>query len=149
VDIFSLGLLVVEVFGGFETIMERADAFKGLRGTVPKLPAGYPIEKTDVLHEVLLSMLDSNPESRPSARKLLESPLFDPESSEALLVLKNEIKEKDQQLQEQAELIARLQAQLGLTGPVECKPIAPAEEAEAAKLPLDESHRCTVCDCGD
>eukprot|EP00936_MAST-01D_sp_MAST-1D-sp1_P000901 g901.t1 len=38
-DVFSLGVLIVELLAGFETAMERALAFQALRSDPPKLPA--------------------------------------------------------------------------------------------------------------
>ena len=73
VDIYSLGIILFELYQSFSTGMERACAIQQLRKGV--FPDGF-VEKYPKESALILWMMDDNPTHRPSAVQLLEFELF-------------------------------------------------------------------------
>lgn len=73
VDIYSLGIILFELYQSFSTGMERACAIQQLRKGV--FPDGF-VEKYPKESALILWMMDDNPAHRPSAVQLLEFELF-------------------------------------------------------------------------
>jgi serine/threonine protein kinase len=87
-DIYSLGVVLIELFSNFSTGMERANILSRIRqGDIPNDWTG------DTDHAVLARMMvDRNPEKRPTARELLQllvqrGRLTDPDSTVLLNVI--------------------------------------------------------------
>ncbi|KAI9315705.1 kinase-like domain-containing protein [Dichotomocladium elegans] len=73
VDIYSLGIILFELYQPFSTAMERACAIDQLRHGV--FPDGF-VEKYPKVSALILWAMDTNPSHRPSAYQLLEFELF-------------------------------------------------------------------------
>ncbi|KAI8997164.1 kinase-like domain-containing protein [Pilobolus umbonatus] len=73
VDIYSLGIILFELFQPFSTGMERADAIDKLKRGV--FPEGF-LELYPKISALILWMMDENPDCRPSSHQLLEFELF-------------------------------------------------------------------------
>lgn len=71
VDIFSLGIILFELWYPFNTGMERFEVVEGLRKH-HKVPAHFT-EKYPVQSALVMKMTSKNPQDRPSALSLLES----------------------------------------------------------------------------
>ncbi|KAM7274775.1 hypothetical protein ACFE04_016641 [Oxalis oulophora] len=72
VDIFSLGATIYELLRG-SPLPESGSQFRNLRkGKLPLLP-GHSVQ----LQCLLKSMLDTDPALRPSAKEIIENPIFD------------------------------------------------------------------------
>jgi eukaryotic translation initiation factor 2-alpha kinase 4 len=115
VDIYAVGAIMLELFYGFSTEMERIHVLTQLR--LGKLPADISTRVDLDVVKVIRIMTGKTPSERPSAGSLLSSPSFlaphpSPQNSTASLLLVNQLKEKDEQLKRQQELIERLQKQL-------------------------------------
>jgi len=83
VDIFSLGIIFFEMIWGFGTEMERIQSIRNARKPQIELPAGLVNDKdkhTQV--ELIRSMLDHNPDNRPSASGMLQSGIIPVEDRE-------------------------------------------------------------------
>lgn len=75
VDIFALGLILCELFCKFSTTHERLTTLNDLKskGKLPQsLLKNYPIES-----QIILLMVNKDPEQRPSAADLLKHPLME------------------------------------------------------------------------
>lgn len=90
-DIFSLGVILIELFGNFTTGMERITVLSKIRED-----GEFPIEWDLDTDQAALarSMVDQNPEKRPSSRDILQQLvqrglLADPDSSVLLNLIKN------------------------------------------------------------
>ncbi|KAJ3207892.1 hypothetical protein HDU67_007167 [Dinochytrium kinnereticum] len=70
-DIYSLGVLVVELFQGFETGMERAVTLNNLK-TKGVIPSTIPSDVADLVER----LIHPDPASRPSALEILADPLL-------------------------------------------------------------------------
>jgi serine/threonine protein kinase len=73
-DIYSLGVIMYEVFAGFKTEMEKAKAITTLRKQ-KVFESGFE-EKFGAEAEVIRKMLSSRPGERPSAGALMDTELF-------------------------------------------------------------------------
>ncbi|CEP13529.1 hypothetical protein [Parasitella parasitica] len=73
VDIYSLGIILFELFQPFTTGMERADSIDKLKRGI--FPEGF-LEMYPKVSALILWMLDHKPDHRPSAHQLLEFELF-------------------------------------------------------------------------
>jgi len=73
VDIYSLGIILFELFQPFSTGMERAYALDKLKRGV--FPDGF-LELYPKISALILWMMDKNPECRPTSHELLEFELF-------------------------------------------------------------------------
>jgi serine/threonine protein kinase len=95
-DIFSLGIILVELFSNFSTGMERVKVLtKARQGEIPK---EWPLDT----HQAMLArwMVDQDPEKRPTAREILQELvqrgiLADPDSSVLLSMIKQLQKKVD------------------------------------------------------
>ncbi|GAM24492.1 hypothetical protein SAMD00019534_076670 [Acytostelium subglobosum LB1] len=72
-DIYSLGIILFELYSIFSTKMEKARALTDLRnGTLPpSFVRNYPLE-ANLIH----SMMRANPDERPSAQDILKHEMF-------------------------------------------------------------------------
>eukprot|EP01122_Echinamoeba_exundans_P013758 TRINITY_DN6057_c0_g1_i1.p1 TRINITY_DN6057_c0_g1~~TRINITY_DN6057_c0_g1_i1.p1 ORF type:complete len:481 (-),score=95.61 TRINITY_DN6057_c0_g1_i1:21-1463(-) len=115
VDIYAAGAIMLELFYGFATEMERIQVLTQLRSG--KLPSDFSARVApDAVHLIKL-MTSKSPSERPTAGWLLSSAFFSsPHHPSAPLpassTLLNQLKEKDELLKKQQELIERLQKQL-------------------------------------
>ncbi|KAI8350335.1 kinase-like domain-containing protein [Choanephora cucurbitarum] len=119
VDIYSLGIILFELFQPFTTGMERADALDKLKRGI--FPHGFPKLYPNVA-VLILWMMNLDPQQRPSAEQLLEFESFtanqaqqqDLEIQTALQQLERENRELRQQLdqaeQAKEEMRQRLEA---------------------------------------
>ena len=73
-DIFSLGIITLELFGGFKTIMEKVKAIEQLKNN-NLFPSGFEFKFPQISY-MIRSMLKSDPRKRPTAKQLLDSPIF-------------------------------------------------------------------------
>ncbi|KAI8836558.1 kinase-like domain-containing protein, partial [Chytridium lagenaria] len=73
-DIYSLGILMVELFYGFETAMERAVILNALK-TKGTIPSTIPPDVADLIER----LIHPDPSSRPSALEILHDPLLSTE----------------------------------------------------------------------
>jgi translation initiation factor 2-alpha kinase 1 len=78
VDIYSLGIILFELFQPFATGMERADSIEKLKRGV--FPEGF-LEAYPKVTALIIWMMDENPNHRPKAHQLLEFELFSHPSS--------------------------------------------------------------------
>ena len=68
-DVYSLGIVLIELFSNFNTVMERVSVLSKIRegGTLPQE------WQLDTAQAVLArSMVDQNPSNRPSSREILQ-----------------------------------------------------------------------------
>ncbi|KAL0797296.1 hypothetical protein Bca101_052470 [Brassica carinata] len=72
VDIFSLGVTVYELIRGSPLTESRNKSMNIKEGKLPLLP-GHSLQ----LQQLLKTMMDREPSRRPSARELMEHPMFD------------------------------------------------------------------------
>ncbi|AAF02869.1 Similar to Wee1 protein kinase [Arabidopsis thaliana] len=72
VDIFSLGVTVYELIKGSPLTESRNQSLNIKEGKLPLLP-GHSLQ----LQQLLKTMMDRDPKRRPSARELLDHPMFD------------------------------------------------------------------------
>lgn len=141
-DIYSLGIILFEMFCPFTTEMERVKSIKDLRqGKVPPdFAARWPEEAA-----LILQMVAENPSKRPSAEKILEMEGFCcgnevtkqlnekvQEQAEEIRVLQREVIEKDEDLELQGREIEELKKQL-------------AERNEMVNQLLARTTICNVC----
>ncbi|KAI7890225.1 kinase-like domain-containing protein, partial [Mucor mucedo] len=73
VDIYSLGIILFELFQPFATGMERADSIEKLKHGV--FPDGF-LELYPKVSALIIWMMDEKPHHRPTAQQLLEFELF-------------------------------------------------------------------------
>ncbi|KAI7871464.1 kinase-like domain-containing protein [Spinellus fusiger] len=73
VDIYSLGIILFELYVPFTTAMERASAIDRLKSGI--FPTGF-VEHYPKESALILWMMDKDPFHRPSAKRLLEFELF-------------------------------------------------------------------------
>ena len=72
-DIFSLGVIFLEINVPFSTGMERAEALAGLQKDNPLLPSALLVPEKAIQGRLLLSCVKSKPSERPSSAELLEN----------------------------------------------------------------------------
>ena len=84
-DIYSLGIILFELFYPFQTLMERAHVIRDLKEH-QKFPASfvrrYPREAA-----FIWSCIASDPKMRPSAREIVESEFLEPEAEDVMTLL--------------------------------------------------------------
>ncbi len=100
-DIFSVGVILLELYNKFQTDMERAVSIVNLRDQcqVPTLMRQrYAAESA-----LVLEMTHPLPHLRPSANELLSHPIFAPVNVN-----------KDDTIKQQDEIIKQLQLQLAM-----------------------------------
>lgn len=114
-DIFSLGILLFELFHVFSTHSERAQLLTSLRrdGQIPnRFLDFYP----DVV-KLVQAMTSHDPNLRPSAAQILKSEIFlnlDTQENSHIAVLQKKLEEKDYLLREQEQTIELLRQQIML-----------------------------------
>lgn len=111
-DIFSLGVVLIELFSNFTTGMERVKVLSRIRD------GDLPEEWTTDTDEAVLArmMINPNPEERPSAREILQQlvktgRLVDPDSSVLLNMMKElqtRVDRLEQTVQKRDEEIEKL-----------------------------------------
>ena len=82
-DIWSLGVVLLELCQFFATGMERAEALHGVRngrGVSAEFASRQPTQA-----QLITQMLHASPAKRPSARAILESPLLPPRLEDELI----------------------------------------------------------------
>jgi translation initiation factor 2-alpha kinase 4 len=82
-DIWSLGVVLLELCEFFATGMERAEALHGVRngrGVSAEFASRQPTQA-----QLITQMLHASPAKRPSARAILESPLLPPRLEDELI----------------------------------------------------------------
>lgn len=117
-DIYSLGVILFELFQSYGTEMERYRSLADLRkGIIPDVVyANWPIQTS-----YIEMMTNANPENRPSAKSMLGGELF--LSKDQVIddirkeneILKRQIVEKDKIIAEKDATIAKLLAELNDT----------------------------------
>lgn len=107
VDIYSLGVILFEMFHHFCTYSERAKSIRELKEL--SLPAGfkelYPREG-----EIILWLLAPDPHDRPLAAEILESPLL--KQNESIVELHQQLEESREIIKTQAEHIRILEEEV-------------------------------------
>ncbi|KFY10773.1 hypothetical protein V492_04854 [Pseudogymnoascus sp. VKM F-4246] len=73
VDLYSLGIILFEMCYHPIVGMERAEVLKELRNPKTKLPADFQADKKGHFGDIILSLLNHDPEVRPSSSSLLDS----------------------------------------------------------------------------
>lgn len=73
VDMYSLGIILFEMCYHPVVGMERSEVLQGLREKEPKLPSDFRVKERAVQADIILSLLDHNPRTRPSSSDLLRS----------------------------------------------------------------------------
>ncbi len=108
VDVFSLGLIMLELVCCFDTEHERIQIFQDCRrGKLPSwLTTDYPS-----VASLIKQCTDKHPKNRPSAQVLLSSDLIDPtrpsaEVQETVEQLRIQLKEKEGELEQHKNVIA-------------------------------------------
>jgi len=109
-DLYSLGIIFLELYFSFYTRMERAEILQKLRKN-GSLPAAfmnqYPKEAS-----IILQLTDPNPEARPSAQELLQNDIFTktprPECDNLVSILTQQIREKDEIIQQYEQKLKAL-----------------------------------------
>ncbi|KAI7883140.1 kinase-like protein [Lichtheimia hyalospora FSU 10163] len=113
VDIYSLGIIFFEMLQPFSTCMERAEAIEGLKQGI--FPSGF-VERYPREAALILWMMDTDPEKRPTAAQLLECELFvvadDP--TDAFTILQSQLLAKSLELEKKAQEIMTLRQRVEL-----------------------------------
>lgn len=103
-DIYSLGVILVELFSNFDTAMERAETLENLkRGVLPEnWSKQYPIQA-----KLALKMVSQDPYNRPSCREILNElqPPGASNSNGITAQLEHEIREKERTIQSLRQLL--------------------------------------------
>ncbi|RCH95994.1 Eukaryotic translation initiation factor 2-alpha kinase, partial [Rhizopus stolonifer] len=102
VDIYSLGIILFELFQPFSTGMERAEALDKLKRGV--FPEGF-LDLYPKVTALILWMMDMDPSHRPSAHQLLQFELFvdhphQVDSKKQMQVKINQLERKNKQLKQ-------------------------------------------------
>ncbi|KAI8977225.1 hypothetical protein BDF20DRAFT_913581 [Mycotypha africana] len=113
VDIYSLGIILFELFQPFSTGMERADTIDKLKRGI--FPEGF-LELYPKVSALILWMMDKRPDYRPSAHQLLEFELFSHPSAQddgdLCLTLKAQLESRAKQLERKNKEIEELKSKL-------------------------------------
>ena len=88
-DMYSAGVILFELTWVFHSGHEKSVCFKSLKRG--KLPEDYSIHLANIA-SVILSLVSSNPENRPSAEELLKDSLFFSHQNDLFAQLSDEIK---------------------------------------------------------
>ncbi|KAK2164645.1 hypothetical protein LSH36_61g11020 [Paralvinella palmiformis] len=144
-DMYSIGLILFEIFQPFYTSMERTKTLTDLRHEV------IPHEFTDhwpKLSEVVQNLIHSHPDERPTAESLLKIPLFIG-GIEKDRTLQDELQEKDQlvksyqsRIQELEMLLTQKDEEMELLKKM-LKPSCPASERQM--MNVDSSFLILKC----
>lgn len=73
IDMYSLGIIFFEMICSFETEMERINTLKRLRNSPTDFPKKFKSKKYERERKLVSSLLNHDPDQRPSAASLLES----------------------------------------------------------------------------
>eukprot|EP01125_Pyxidicula_operculata_P015152 TRINITY_DN5117_c1_g1_i1.p1 TRINITY_DN5117_c1_g1~~TRINITY_DN5117_c1_g1_i1.p1 ORF type:complete len:1656 (+),score=455.46 TRINITY_DN5117_c1_g1_i1:21-4988(+) len=84
VDMYSLGMILFEMCSQFKTSMERMVAMKNLKKPLPELSKKF-VEQHPQISEIILLLVDHNPDKRLSTVELLESPFLPAKLEEQIL----------------------------------------------------------------
>ncbi|XP_052514892.1 eukaryotic translation initiation factor 2-alpha kinase 1 isoform X2 [Budorcas taxicolor] len=111
-DMYSLGVILLELFQPFGTEMERAHVLTGLRtGQIPEaLSKRCPVQAKYIQH-----LTRKNSAQRPSAIQLLQSELFQ-NSGNVNLTLQMKIVEQEKEIQELRKQLSLLSQDRGVKG---------------------------------
>ncbi|XP_068824158.1 eukaryotic translation initiation factor 2-alpha kinase 1 isoform X1 [Capricornis sumatraensis] len=111
-DMYSLGVILLELFQPFGTEMERAHVLTGLRtGQIPEaLSKRCPVQAKYIQH-----LTRKNSAQRPSAIQLLQSELFQ-NSGNVNLTLQMKIVEQEKEIQELRKQLSLLSQDKGVKG---------------------------------
>jgi len=85
-DMFSLGIILFEMYAKMKSLMEKDKALMFLR-TSFKVPSEYASKFPKNAVEMIEKLISQNPEERPSAEELLKSDFLDPENNAANMSL--------------------------------------------------------------
>ncbi|XP_004459762.1 eukaryotic translation initiation factor 2-alpha kinase 1 isoform X2 [Dasypus novemcinctus] len=109
-DMYSLGVILLELFQPFGTEMERADVLTGLRtGQIPEsLSRRCPVQAKYVQH-----LTRKNSSQRPSAVQLLQSELFQ-NSGNVNLTLQMKVIEQEREIEELKKQLSLLSQDKGV-----------------------------------
>ncbi|KAL7314651.1 hypothetical protein PS15m_006194 [Mucor circinelloides] len=109
VDIYSLGIILFELFQPFTTGMERADSLDKLKRGI--FPNGF-LEMYPKVSALILWMMDHKPDHRPTAHQLLEFELFShpnvQDDGDMCLTLQTQLQSKVNQLERKNKEIEEL-----------------------------------------
>ncbi|KAI8641428.1 kinase-like domain-containing protein [Parasitella parasitica] len=109
VDIYSLGIILFELFQPFTTGMERADSIDKLKRGL--FPSGF-LEMHPKISALILWMMDHKPDHRPKAHQLLEFELFShpnvQDDGDICLTLQTQLQSKINQLERKNNEIKEL-----------------------------------------
>jgi len=108
-DIFSLGLILLELCSYFSTEHEKLKVFRELRTShtvPPSIERSFPAAAA-----LILACTDPDPQKRPSAKDILSDDIFQ-ESNHEILRLKVELRKKDLALKRCQTMIDDLRRQL-------------------------------------
>lgn len=90
VDLYSLGVILLELYSSFGTAMERAYVLQNIRHVPPCIPeqlcTRYP-----KISEIIRQLLNPRPEARPTTQELLKHEIFHPEMTR----LQDKVKEQE------------------------------------------------------
>eukprot|EP00795_Rhopilema_esculentum_P001619 gene1619-16078_t len=94
-DIYSLGIILFELFMPFKTAMERHELFRGLRkGDLPC----QIMERWPQVGDLILKMTEPSPWKRPDARAILKMPLFQ-DKDNIISFLRFDLQERDKEIE--------------------------------------------------
>ncbi|KAG7364188.1 serine/threonine protein kinase [Nitzschia inconspicua] len=109
-DIFSLGLILLELCCNFETQHEKLHTFQQCRNQ--KVPRWLENHYPDIA-STILSCTRANPNERPTAKQLLNMSVTNsPRSNLEIEILKGQLLEKDRLLAEKDKMIEDLQIEM-------------------------------------
>jgi len=121
-DMYSLGMILIELYAPFRTGHERVQAFSEARNHPPKVPLG--IQKFSPKMAALIEkLIDHDPDERPSATSIVEVMDRAEKESECLhsfkgiiisqfAQIKSDLEAKNNRLEEQDVLIKELKKKL-------------------------------------
>lgn len=105
-DIYSLGIILLELYHPFVTRMERAKVIDGLR-TRRLLPMAF-LKKYPDVGRIILWLTEENPANRPSAAELLRCPFL--ERDDPISLLNRRIEDQELVISQLREQLSRLHA---------------------------------------
>ncbi|KAI8332500.1 kinase-like domain-containing protein [Chlamydoabsidia padenii] len=107
VDIYSLGIIFFELYQPFSTWMERAEALDNLKKAI--LPDGF-VDKYPKEAALILWMMDTDPDRRPSVNQLLDYEVFtQPPPTDLLATLTAKLQAKSEALDTKIKQVEELQ----------------------------------------